>query len=519
MRMSSPTSGGRRAPRRASRFTAALAASLVVAIAGLPLPSHAQGWDVGLGQTGSLIRALGSANPSAGTPTVVLVGGMDGDPASAAEVTRAFEAHEAGEFGRNFDLVAIPMANPDRSTLMCPPTGVAYREHSESHALWRWLGVHAPDLVLVVGADDHGLAAALSDQPVADVGAIPARNISNATPATIEAAASGMTRSEAATEVLRRRARTPEQLADELAGTYGHDFDQLTYLPGMALIARMRMGAVADVGGLAAPYLNTPPDIRSSLNIAGHLVFAELAERTGESGYLDLVRRAADLAFDETGAMREAMPLHGEMRDAFFMSGPLLARAGRLTGERRYFDMAARHVAFMNTLVLRPDGLYRHSPLAEAAWSRGNAFPALGMALMLSAFPADHPAFAELVAGFRQHLTTLSSFQDADGMWHEVVDHAGSYAEFSSTAMIGTAMLIGIRAGWLDASEYAPRVTRAWVGVLARTGSDGTFVDVCESTNKQDSLEAYLNRMAILGPDPRAGGMVLMFATEMAGLE
>jgi hypothetical protein len=41
---------------------------------------------------------------------------------------------------------------------------------------------------------------------------------------------------------------------------------------------------------------------------------------------------------------------------------------------------------------------------------------------------------------------------------------------------------------------------------------------VCESTNKQPSLDAYLYRAAILGQDPRGGAMALLFATEMAGL-
>ena len=79
------------------------------------------------------------------------------------------------------------------------------------------------------------------------------------------------------------------------------------------------------------------------------------------------------------------------------MAIPLLAKAGKLTGDRKYFDMAARHVAFMQKLVLRPDGLYRHSPLTDAAWGRGNAFPALGLALALSDFPNVHPAYDEMV--------------------------------------------------------------------------------------------------------------------------
>jgi unsaturated rhamnogalacturonyl hydrolase len=44
-------------------------------------------------------------------------------------------------------------------------------------------------------------------------------------------------------------------------------------------------------------------------------------------------------------------------------------------------------------------------------------------------------------------------------------------------------------------------------------------VNVCESTNKQKTLQDYLDRAALLGPDPRGGAMAMLFATEMAGLK
>jgi rhamnogalacturonyl hydrolase YesR len=173
----------------------------------------------------------------------------------------------------------------------------------------------------------------------------------------------------------------------------------------------------------------------------------------------------------------------------------------------------------MQKLVLRPDGLYRHSPLTDAAWGRGNAFPALGLALALSDFPRDHPAYEEMVAAFVQHMAALAPLQNEDGFWLQVVDHPGAYAEFSATAMIGTAMLRGIRNGWLDTRTYQPIVERAWHAVLGSVGTGGVLLNVSESTNKQRTLHDYLNRAAILDRDPRGGGMALFFATEMAGLK
>jgi rhamnogalacturonyl hydrolase YesR len=212
------------------------------------------------------------------------------------------------------------------------------------------------------------------------------------------------------------------------------------------------------------------------------------------------------------------MPLHGGWSDSLFMDVPILAKAGALTGDRRYFDMAARHVAFMQRIVRRPDGLYRHQASAEAAWGRGNAFAALGLALTLSEFPADHPAYASLVASFQRHMAMLARFQDENGMWRNVIDRPGAYSEYSATAMIATAMLRGIRHGWLDGAAYQPRVDQAWQAILRRTGADGHVVDACESTGTRGLTDdGYLNRRAILGRDDRSGGMAMFFATELAG--
>jgi len=481
---------------------------------------------VGMTASGKPIEALVVTGAPPTSPTVMLIGGLNDSSNAGSEsakmVSAAVQDFESDRPDRRrFRLLAVPLANPDKSQLAFPPAGVAYRENVESHVLWRWIALQAPDLVLIVGPGDSGLAQALSTNAVAGVGRIPARVIITARPTTLLSLPREIPSSEAHVEINRRRARSPRELAEELGQYFGHDFNQLTYIPGMALIAQMRLGHVTDVEQLAAPYLDPSRNILSranSLTLAGHLVFAELAERAGDKRYAGLVQKAADLGFAETGEIRESMPFHDEMSDSVFMATPLVVKAGKLTGERKYFDLAARHVAFMQKLVLREDGLYRHSPLTEAAWGRGNAFPALGLALALSDFPKDHPAYANMMAEFQQHMFVLARFQDQDGMWREVIDEPGSYAETSATAMIGFAIERGIRRGWLDPAAYQPRVNRAWSAVQARVGTDGQLVDVCESTNKQNTLQDYLHRAAILGPDPRGGAMAMLFATEMVGL-
>ncbi len=494
---------------------------LVLACSLFSTVGYGQQWQVGMSSNGTLITASGYQVDTAPRPTVVLIGGLDGNPESSQKVLAEYSRYQKRpKTQQPFNLIVIPTANPQAEQLQFPPVGRAYSDNPVAFSLWRWLGTHGPDLVLIESDSDFELADALSNSVVAGVGYVPALHLYD------EPEELGKIMDELdnlpispAHEILDQRLlRSPREFAEQLARHYGHDFSWPVYIPGMALIGRMRLGYLDDVGDVIAPYLNgTDIDINSALVTAGHLVFAEMAERTGNPDFLDLAIGAADMGFDADGEMLEAMPMHGEMSDAYFMATPLLVKVGKLTGEQKYFDLALRHIHFMENLVLRDDGLYRHSPLTDAAWGRGNAFPALGMALALSDFPEDQAGFDELLSIYQSHIKALVPYQDLDGMWHEVIDYPGSFAEISATAMIATAIRRGISRGWLDES-YQPSVEKAWQAVQMRSSSEGFFVNVCESTNKQGSLDAYLNREALLGPDDRAGGMLMLFATEMAEL-
>jgi rhamnogalacturonyl hydrolase YesR len=235
---------------------------------------------------------------------------------------------------------------------------------------------------------------------------------------------------------------------------------------------------------------------------------------TGDQRYVELVRAAANAAFDADGTPREAMPMHNEMSDAVFMGCPILAQAARLTGEARYADACLRNLRAIQRLCLREDGLYRHSPLDEAAWGRGNGFPALGLCWSLDELPESSSVRDELLAAHRAHLTALLPHQDASGCWHQVIDRPESYREFTATAMITYALMRGIRAGRLAADAFGPPAERAWEALKQRIATDGTLIDVCTGTGKQKSLRDYYDRPAILGRDDRGGAMALLVATE-----
>lgn len=447
-------------------------------------------------------------------PRVLLIGRSG--PA-LARIAAWFGANQA--LAGRYLLAAVCDPVPDASY---PPPGEAYAAAPEAHALWRFVGLHAPDLVLVEGlaARPDDIGTQLQRLAPAGIGTIPVVRLDGLNENAIAAVLGPWDgpRSAARGEVWRRQARLPDEVARQLSARYATALPQAVYIPAMALVGRMRLGETAAVEAIAAPYLDGSrralADLTSS-HFGGHLLFCELAAATGRTAWLDLARACADLGFDAGGAPLAAIPLHDEMSDSLFLVCPLLARVAAMTGQAKYAAMCARHLRFIRRLTARPDGLYRHSPLNEAAWGRGNGFAALGLALTLSALPETAGLYGEVRQALRAHLDALLAHQDANGMWHQVIDVPSSYAELSATCMIATAIARGLARGWLPGAPFGAALARAWHGIRTRIGADGALVDVCAGTGKQASLQAYLDRPALLGFDARGGAMALLAATEL----
>ncbi|NLT69812.1 MAG: hypothetical protein GXX91_03865 [Verrucomicrobiaceae bacterium] len=402
-------------------------------------------------------------------------------------------------------------------TAAFPPEGPAFRpQNASAHAIWRWIGLTAPDVVLVPdNAEGRALAKALGEFPPAEVGRVKVvirREADDLAPDTFLTAPSEADKDSARSEMRARVARSPEEVHRQLSAHYGDRFGG-SYIDALAVIARTGDGRKERAAELAKAQLEKRPELpKGGGDIAGTLLYAAIDEPWARARVLAV----ANMAFDEQGNPREAMPTHNEMSDAVFMGGPILAEAGRITGKRKYFDAALTNYRFIADLCLREDGLYRHSPLDEAAWGRGNGFPALGLALILLHFPEKHEGRPVLLQAFRDHLAALAPHQDASGMWHQIVDRPDSYAEFTSTNMIAWSIAVALEHGWIEGADWEARLALAWDGVKRHIGTDGeTLLNVCTGTGKQPNLEAYYQREAILGRDARGGAMALMLASEM----
>ncbi|HEX3728989.1 MAG TPA: glycoside hydrolase family 88 protein, partial [Opitutaceae bacterium] len=154
----------------------------------------------------------------------------------------------------------------------------------------------------------------------------------------------------------------------------------------------------------------------------------------------------------------------------------------------------AREMAAYLDKLQEPNGLFHHAPDVPFFWGRGDGWFAAGMAEMLRSLPANHPLRPRIMAGYRKMMAALLRYQDANGMWHQLIDHPEAWPESSCTGMFTYAIIEGVKHGWLDAAAYGPAARKGWLGLVSYLNPDGAVREVCEGTNKRNDLQYYLNR-------------------------
>jgi unsaturated rhamnogalacturonyl hydrolase len=210
--------------------------------------------------------------------------------------------------------------------------------------------------------------------------------------------------------------------------------------------------------------------------------------------------------------------------DDAYMSVPFLAQMGALTGNRSYFDDAAKQIIQMYGKLFVPSvGLCTHAWNAENPddhphyyWGRANGWCIVATVELLSVLPDDHPAKAQLLQILRAHAQGIATAQSGAGLWHQMLDRPDSYLETSCSAMFTYALARGINRGWLDAAAYGPVAQAGWNGLTTRISNQGHITGTCIGTNYADDYVYYYNRPAV--DDVHGYGPVLLAGSEMIHL-
>jgi rhamnogalacturonyl hydrolase YesR len=278
----------------------------------------------------------------------------------------------------------------------------------------------------------------------------------------------------------RERLTSLARIAAHIKKQLPADANGKNYLParhGIALRSVLFPRALDDAGSMCAALIKAE---RAGLGEHVLRPWIDIALSYVSSGQF----RFAD------GTLARNRPLPNSLwLDDLYMSVPCLAQAGKLTGERRYFDDAARQIIqFSERMFVHERGLYMHAWVQEMQyhpamhWARANGWAIMAMAELLEVLPEDHRDRARILDIYRTHAQGILRVQGHDGLWHQLLDRSDSYEETSASAMFVFALAHGINRGWLDALAFGPATSLGWNAVAKRVNARGEVEGTCVGT-------------------------------------
>lgn len=186
--------------------------------------------------------------------------------------------------------------------------------------------------------------------------------------------------------------------------------------------------------------------------------------------------------------------------DDMYMSISLLARMGKLTGNKKYFDDAIHQVLmFHHYLWDSTKQIYYHCYYTDsrhngvACWGRCNGWVMMAQADLLAALPENYPQRKILLKLFQEEAVGIARYQSESGLWHQLLDKEDSYLETSCSAMFTYCIAKGVNEGWLE-PDFAQVAYFGWKGLMTKIDSQGNVSGICPGTGIAPSLIVYYTR-------------------------
>ncbi len=209
--------------------------------------------------------------------------------------------------------------------------------------------------------------------------------------------------------------------------------------------------------------------------------------------------------------------------DDLYMSVSFLARLGVMRRNMCYLmDAAQQVINFNEHLFDEKKGLMYHCWYSDtrtngvAFWGRANGWMLMAQVDLLDRLPMFYRRRQSLIPLLRRQIEGLVRYQDASGLWHQLLDRPDSYLETSCSAMFTYAIARAVNMGYID-SSYASVARRGWEGVMSKIRPDGKIEGVCTGTGVGDNLNFYYNRPTPLN-DVHGIGAVILAGTEILNL-
>jgi len=230
----------------------------------------------------------------------------------------------------------------------------------------------------------------------------------------------------------------------------------------------------------------------------------------GKADIADTVTSAADKLIAEGHRNEDGLfdsPAYpGQLStEILAMTVPFLAWAGKISGEKRYFDEAVRQftgyagrlydpaarlwhpgylpgpatlslsIRWISTDYLSSDFSLPAPGVLSGIWGRGEGYALFALSELIFELPNENEAKEKLIQTRVDMLEGLLPHQDPNGMWHQVLNDWGSYPETSGTAWILYAMGRGIKKGTIDRAKFLPPYLRGLAGMARYLAYDGSI--------------------------------------------
>ena len=127
---------------------------------------------------------------------------------------------------------------------------------------------------------------------------------------------------------------------------------------------------------------------------------------------------------------------------------------------------------------------------------------------LLNFLPEDYSERADIIKSLEMQILGIAKYQNADGLWHQVLDRSDSYLESSCSAMFTYCIARAVNQKWID-KRYASIAIQGWEGLKEhKIKLDGEVKDICIGTGIQDDMVFYYNRPARLNEKHGLGAVI-----------
>ena len=237
------------------------------------------------------------------------------------------------------------------------------------------------------------------------------------------------------------------------------------------------------------------------------MIKAVLSDKTAAAALRPLIDNYADYIMNKEyrlsdGTFARLRPQKNTVwLDDMFMGIPTVAYMGKLTGDAKYYDEAARQVVqFASRMWVPEKKLFRHG-WVEAMnshpafhWGRANGWAILTLCEVLDVLPADHPQRPQILQLLQEHAEGLAALQQHDGYWHQLLDRNDTYLEASATAIYAYCLAHAVNQQWIDAKAFGPVALLAWHAVVKSVNERGQVENVCVGTGMGFDAAFYAYR-------------------------